>query len=391
MTTATLAGATYGFTLCWALLFSLIATIVLQEMSARLGLATGRGLGEALRTTFRKRFSRAAVVALVIAAIVVGNAAFQSGNLAGAAMGLELLTGAPRGFSTIVMGLAAGAILLLGRYRIVESVLIGLVALMSIVFVACAVSARPSVSELLSGSLLPRIPSGSLLHIVALIGTTVVPYNLFLHASAVARKWGGKKGDFVALRHIRFDTLLAVTLGGVISLSILCAAAMTMSDGSASVAALAAPLERLLGPIGRWLFGAGIAAAGLTSAVTAPLAAAYATAGLLARPMPENGTGFRLIWLLVLVSGILFALIGGSPIQIIVLAQAANGILLPVIAVFLLIAMNDRRQLGAMVNRRAANLAGLMIVAVTAGLGGVKLWQALGQILEYACVTLPAA
>ena len=88
VTTASVAGARFGYALLWALLFSVLATIVLQEMSARLGLVTRAGLGEALRSTFTKPWLRWSCVALVVGAIGFGNAAYEAGNITGAAAGL---------------------------------------------------------------------------------------------------------------------------------------------------------------------------------------------------------------------------------------------------------------------------------------------------------------
>ena len=86
--TASVAGANFGFVLLWALLFSLIATVVLQEMAARLGLVSSSGLAQALRTTFNNPTLNRAAVALVVAAIGVRNAAYEAGNISGAALGL---------------------------------------------------------------------------------------------------------------------------------------------------------------------------------------------------------------------------------------------------------------------------------------------------------------
>jgi NRAMP (natural resistance-associated macrophage protein)-like metal ion transporter len=93
VTTATIAGASYGYTLAWALAFAIVATLVLQEMSARLGVAGGMGLGEALRHRFTGRFGRSLSAALVVAAIMIGNAAYETGNLLGGALGLQSLLG----------------------------------------------------------------------------------------------------------------------------------------------------------------------------------------------------------------------------------------------------------------------------------------------------------
>lgn len=89
VTTASMAGAGYGYTLLWAMLFSILATITLQEMTARLGTQAKMGLGEAIRHKSTNRFLRYVSFALVISAIVIGNAAYESGNLAGAVLGFE--------------------------------------------------------------------------------------------------------------------------------------------------------------------------------------------------------------------------------------------------------------------------------------------------------------
>ena len=90
ITTASIAGAQFGFALLWALLFSALATFLLQEMTARLALVTRQGLAEALRATYRGTWLGTAAVILVVAAVGIGNAAYQTGNITGAAMGLEL-------------------------------------------------------------------------------------------------------------------------------------------------------------------------------------------------------------------------------------------------------------------------------------------------------------
>ena len=90
--TASAVGANFGFVLLWALLFSLIATIVLQEMAARLGLVSGEGLSQALRTTFKNPLLSRIAVLLVVSAIGIGNAAYEAGNISGAALGLQSLT-----------------------------------------------------------------------------------------------------------------------------------------------------------------------------------------------------------------------------------------------------------------------------------------------------------
>ncbi len=185
VTTASVAGARFGHALLWAIVFSIVATIVLQEMSARLGLVSRQGLGEALRSTFPNRLVRGLSILLVLAAIAFGNAAFQAGNITGAAIGLEALTNVSPKVWALVVGVAAFALLASGAYKWIERVLMALVGLMSVVFLTTALIVRPDLGAVLSGMFVPRIPAGSLLTILALIGKPVVPVNLFLHASGV--------------------------------------------------------------------------------------------------------------------------------------------------------------------------------------------------------------
>ena len=381
--TASVIGASYGFALTWALAFSVVATIILQEMSARLGLVTGAGLGESLRSTFSGRIARPIVVVLVIAAIGIGNAAFQTGNIMGGAVGLELLTPVSHEWWALVVGLAAALILAFGGYRRIELWLVGLVGVMSVVFVLTAIMTRPDIRVVLDGIFKPRLPSGSLTSVLALIGTTVVPYNLFLHASAVAEKWGGAGSARQYIRHARIDTIVSVSIGGIITLAIMSTAAMLPAGGKGitNAAAMAEQLEPLLGASAKWFFAVGLFAAGLTSAVTAPLAAAYATAGMLGWEADMRSPRLRAVWATVIAIGMACAVIGESPVKSIIFAQAANGILLPIVAVFLLIAVNRRQLLGSFTNGTLANILGSLVILTAAGLGATKLWDALTKLI----------
>ncbi len=377
VTTATLAGAGYGYTLLWALTFSLLATLVLQEMAARLGLVTGEGLGEAVRRRFTKPAARLLAVALVIAAIAFGNAAYETGNLLGAALGAEAVWGGTAKMWAIVAGVVAYLLLRTGSYRVVERVLIGLVAFMALAFLATAVVVRPPIGPLLAGLFVPRVPdSAGMLYVAGLVGTTVVPYNLFLHASAVRERWDGPED----LPAARIDLGISIGVGALVSMAIVAtSAAMVSRDAEiAGAADMAVQLEPLLGAWARWFFAAGLLAAGLTSAITAPLAAAYATAGALGWPRDLKDPRLRWVWMAVLAAGIVFAGLGVRPVPAILFAQVANGILLPAIAVFLLLAANDRRWMGEKVNGIAANVAGGIVVLVALGLGIRALFAALG-------------
>ncbi|HUG91308.1 MAG TPA: Nramp family divalent metal transporter [Planctomycetaceae bacterium] len=380
VTTATLAGVGYGTALLWALTFSTIATLVLQEMSARLGLVTGAGLGEAVRARFRGAWARAAAVGLVIAAIAIGNAAYETGNLLGAALGVNGVVGGDPRF--VALGIAGFAAILLwtGRYRLIERVLVGMVVVMSLVFLATAVVLLPAAGQLLRHMFVPVLPEDprALVTAVGLIGTTVVPYNLFLHAAAVSEKWGGVEW----LPAARLDLGIAIVLGGLVSMAIMVTSAVTLgADAAAGIASagdMARQLEPLLGSWARVLFAVGLLAAGLTSSITAPLAAAWATAGALGWGRDLRDRRVRAVWGGVIAVGAAFAVSGVRPVPAILFAQVANGLLLPFIAVFLLLAVNDATRMGERRNGLLANIIASIVVLLAAGLGLLAVYRALG-------------
>lgn len=380
--TASKAGAQFGFLLMWAIVFSVLATLVLQEMAARLGLVTGKGLSEALRDGFSNRYFSMLAIALVILAIGFGNAAYESGNISGASMGLAAITPWPANLWALVVGGIAFTILASGRYIVVERGLIALVVVMSGVFLITMLMVRPDVVGMLRGMTLPSLPTGSSLTVMALIGTTVVPYNLFLHSSSVREKWPAGTPMETALGESRRDSLLSISLGGLITLAIMttAAAAFFGGDTAFSAATISQQLEPLLGPAAKYFFAIGLLAAGLTSAITSPLAAAYAVAGALGWQADLADTRFKIIWALVLGFGMLAAALGTRPINAIIFAQAANGFLLPIVAVYLLYVMNSASLLGEYRNRRASNIVGALVVVVVSGLGIFKLLQVFGVV-----------
>jgi len=382
ITTCTIAGARFGTALLWSLVFSVIATIVLQEMTVRLGVIGRMGLGEALRNQFTKPLSRLISVSLVISAIVIGNAAFETGNLLGASlglssMGIENILGSK--LLIILIGILAFAILFHGNYKIIEKSLVSLVIVMSLMFVGTAIIVFPDPLQLLKGLFIPNVPDKSWLTIVGLIGTTVVPYNLFLHASAVQQKW--KTPD--KLKEARTDLSYAVILGGIISMAIVVSAASaylnkdTIPENGSD---LAFQLKPLLGEKANIIIGIGLFAAGISSAITAPLAAAWAAAGIMGWKNDLKSLKFRMTWEFILLSGMTFSLLGFKPIEAILFAQAANGILLPIIAIYLLIIMNNAKLLGNHTNTLKSNVLGIGVAGIAVFLGLRSLLSVFGII-----------
>lgn len=381
--TASRAGAGYGTALLWAVLFSVIATMVLQDMAARVGLAGRRGLAEAIRDSLADPTARVIVLGLIAVTILVGNAAFQTGNLLGASLGVSLLSGLPQEVLVLVVGGFAGALLLTGTYKAIQNVLVALVGLMSIVFLLVAVLTFPSPGDLLSGLFIPSIPDGALLPVLALIGTTVVSYNLFLHASTTMERWPDASKNDDNIRESRSDTVFSVALGGLITAAVVVSASPLLGQGAeaADAATVAQRLEPLLGRAAPLFFGLGLFAAGLTSAITAPLAGAYAASGALGWGSDLKSPRFRMLWAFVLLTGIVCGVtLGASPYQVILLAQAGNGIVLPLTLVLLLIVVNRERIMGKYCNSRLANVLGVIVVLVISGLSIRQLARVLGLL-----------
>ena len=359
VTTCTMAGVKSGYGLLWAMVFSMVATLILQEMSARLGWVTRKGLGEAINSTFTSGLTRIIVFFVIIGAIVIGNAAYEAGNLSGGILGLELLFKPARYWPVLIGGLAF-ILLLLGNYKLIEKVLVTLVITMTVCFLMTAVLVQPDLTAILQG-FVPDLKDMDVLLVLGLIGTTVVPYNLFLHASTVSKKWSAESD----IADIRLENRVSIIMGGLISMLIIITAAATrgQADAVGNASDLAKQLEPLFGSAAPILMGIGLLAAGLSSGLTAPLAAAWAAKGLFGWKEDEKDIKFRAVWMTILVIGIIVTLTGANMILIIRFAQITNAILLPCIAGFLLYLVNQQKLMQAYSNGLLQNiLAGLIII-----------------------------
>ncbi|MBO6881691.1 Nramp family divalent metal transporter [Winogradskyella sp.] len=373
VTLCTLAGVNFGYALLWALVLSVLATIVLQEMAARLGIVSQKGLSEVIREEIKSPVARGLAIGLILSAIVVGNAAYEAGNISGGALGVQTLFGNPEivigssNFTVIpfFIGVVAFILLFIGNYKILEKTLVALVILMSLAFLTTAIITKPDILEVAKGMLIPKFPDKSILTIIGLIGTTVVPYNLFLHASLAKTKWQSKSD----LSYARKDTIIAVILGGLVSMCIIISASAIPHQDISNASDLAKGLKPLFGVNAKYFLSIGLFAAGITSAITAPLAAAFVASGCLGWKANLKSPRFRAVWMFILVLGVIFSSIGFKSIEIIKFAQVANGLLLPIIAGFLLWVMNKRIVLGNYTNSKLQNVFGIIILIITIFLG----------------------
>ena len=329
VTTCTVSGASYGYTLLWALLFSTISVIVLQSMASKLGIVKKVGLGEALREKYTGKGVRILLAILVIGAVFIGNVAYETGNISGGILGLQAIWPS------------------LGKMK-------------------------PNFGEVLKGLFVPRVPqmNRAWFYVTGLIGTTVVPYNIYLHASSSAKKWGHEQDKNEALSTSLTDSILSIGLGGIISMCIVITAAVCYDgSGTAAIANGKAMAEQLKPILGNWAtvaFGIGLFAAGMSSAITAPLAAAFASSGILGWGEDMKKKRFMAIWGIVLLFGLVaVCTIGASPTEIILFAQAANAFLLPITAILLMIVCNDKKYMDGHNNGIVINILGVIVLALT--------------------------
>ena len=335
VTTSASAGAEFGYTLIWALLFSTVACYVLQESSARLFSVTGKTLGETIRTEYASRKATGWIPALALISILTGCVAFEAGNIVGAAAGMSLLTSTiPHWVTVLTIGGLSGLVLWLGTTRQIANFLGMIVAVMGLCFFITAFLVPHDPVKLFLNAITPSIPKGSGIVVLGLIGTTVVPYNIFLGSGLKHNQSFGE---------MRTSLLLAIGIGGLISVAILLTA--TSISGSFTFEKLAQTLSESLGYGGYLLLGIGLLCAGISSTLTAALAASVTAKSILitknsAGLWREKGVRYRSVWITVLSTGTLFGLLRLQPEPVIILAQALNGLILPVIAVILFLLMN---------------------------------------------------
>lgn len=366
LATASSAGAIYKLDLTWALVFATVACIVLQEMAARMAVVNNRSLSAILRD---QRIKWPAW--FVGFSVILGCAAYEAGNILGAISGIGVLLNINIQLLTVMVGLTAGGILWFGGISFVAKILGALVAVMGLVFVGVALQIDIPAHDLAQGALIPSIPSGSGWLVLGLIGTTIVPYNLFL---------GSGLGRGRALHEMRFGLITSVTLGGLISIAILITG--TQISELTSFLDLARLLGNELGPWAYILMGSGLFAAGLTSSITSPLAAAVISQDLFTY---KNNTHrvilYRLGWMVVLITGMIFGLLEAKPLPVILAAQALNGLILPIVGVVLIIRTNDPALLGDHINSKWLNILSFLVLEILLLIGLNNLWNALDKAM----------
>jgi NRAMP (natural resistance-associated macrophage protein)-like metal ion transporter len=379
LTTYSVMGAETGLTLLWIFPITILILAVVQEMVARLGVITGQGLSDLIRERFGVRWTAFAMVVLLVA-----NVANTIANLAGAAAALDIF-GVPKWLTVPIVAVAIWGLVLFASYRIVERVFLG-VMIVFFAYPVAAVIATPDWTPVARAFVTPTVSFDptTLLLMVAVVGTTITPYMQFYLQSAVAEKGIGEE----ELRMEQADAVLGSVWTNLIAVFIVVAAAAAVAAGAGSTIASAADAAKALEPVaGTWaeaLFGIGLFGASVLAATIMPISTAFVICEAFGW---ESGVGKRFgdapiffgIYTFVLAVGAVVVLLVAESalVPIIVGSQNLQGLLLPVVLVFLVLLVNDRRLMGSHANGRWTNLLAWGSVAVVIALDAVLLGVAL--------------
>lgn len=359
VTTCVMAGTKYGYALLWAMMISTLATILLQSFAVKTGIITGKSIENNFMETTKESFFSIVFALLITTAIVVGNTAYEAGNLSGAYMGFDLImNGNSNGkiIILVIISIVATIILLIEKTRIIISLMGVLVAIMSLAFVSSAIGLGIDAKQVFSAFLKPSLPNNDWLMVASIIGTTIVPYNIYLHASLAAKTWKDTTGIPNAIR----DAVIFIAIGGCISGCIIITASHFPSQNLSDILGLRISLENLMGKNAHLLLGAGLFAAGLSSAVTAPLAASMIIQNLFS--WKDNEVKVKLIRVVIVLLGMVISISRYKPLTIIWIAQIANGLLLPITVIILLATVNKRDIMGKYILDFKMKMAGAVVL-----------------------------
>jgi len=354
ITTYSLAGARFGYELLWVLLVTQLALLVTQEIGARMGLATGQGLTGLIRERFGLRWAALAAITMIIA-----NLGSTVSEFAGIAAALSLF-GVPQALSALLAAVAVMALIGAGSFSRVQYGFVAIGVLVSGAYLISAVLASPDWGQAFHNLLIPQgaFDGAYMLAVVGVVGTTITPWGQqFIQAYVVDKRL--RPEDMSAER---IDVLIGVFITNVVGAFIVIACAATLYANGifniTSAADAAQDLEPIAGNVAALLFAIGLLAASLLGLGVVPLASAYTAAEVFGW---EQGVGWRIreapafYGLIAFFIGFaaLFMLIPGLPlIQVMFGAQVLNGLLLPIILVFVMLLVGDRKIMGNLVSGR---------------------------------------
>ena len=362
------AGAKFGYQLIWVMVLLIVSFAVVQEMCSRLGAATGRGLLDLIRERFGVDWTLFA-----IGIIIIANGGVTITEFVGIGAATELL-GISRYISVPIAAAALWYLVIFGSYARVEKIFL----LMTLVFFSypiAAIMAKPDWNAVAQGTFVPtiRFEPEFIFILVGLLGTTLTPYIQVFQQSSIVERGASRK----RYGQERLDSYFGSAFSNLMSISMIIATAATLYLAGHheidSAADAARALEPVAGASAMTLFAVGLLGASLLAGGVLPLATSYAISEAFGIPKGVNldyrrGKVFFGLFTAFIVLGATAALIPGIPIfPLLVGIQVLNGVLLPIILVFILILINDERLMAALRNGPVNNTLGwVTVVLITA-------------------------
>lgn len=275
------AGSEFGYSLLWVVTLSTLMLIVLQHNAAHLGIATGMCLAEATTRHLPRPVGRALLGTAYLACIATAMA-----EVLGGAIALQMLFGLPLRAGCLIVAAASMTMLLTSSYKKAERWIIAFVSVVGLSFLAELAMVQVDWHQATTSWVVPSVPAGAVPVVTSILGAVVMPHNLFLHSEVIQSMHFEGQGEKVVeqrLRYELFDTLFSMGVGWAInSAMVILAAATFFSRGIVvdDLAAAAATLSPILGPASSTIFAVALLFAGLSSSVTAGMAAGTVTAGM---------------------------------------------------------------------------------------------------------------
>lgn len=375
ITAATVAGVNFGYELLWAVGFSVISLLILMEMSSRIGIVGKKNFMEASIAIIPDNKVWKYFVNIVAGLSVVTVAfAFEAGNIIGSSLGLGDILGINQFFSALIVGSLALSTVFLGSAKVLEKIMLTFVSLMGLMFVITMIVTGPNILSILSGLFIPSVPEGGAISTIALIGTTIIGINLILHSITSKNKWN----QATDMGDAKFDILVNVLIGGLITLSIVITSATVLFGSGVEVNSplvFSMQLEPVLGSWARIVGGLGIFAAGLSSAIAVPFTLQTIFGSLFNWEGGRQSSQAKVLGTIAVVFGTVLAMLDARPVQIITTAQVTSGFTLPLIAILLVLACNNKKVLGEATNTLVQNILGVIAAVVSLGLGSWGLFN----------------
>lgn len=359
------AGALFGYGQLWTVPVMCLLLIVAQETAARMGCVTGKGFASLIREQFGVRMSTLAMLALLIS-----NTTVTLSEFAGIASGFALF-GIPAYVSVPIAAVAIWALTMSGSYHRIEKILL-LISCAFVTYVVAGVMVGPDWGDALNATLIPRFSTDPQYFsvLVANIGTTIAPWMIFLAQSNVVEK-NARAED---LPYQRIDTVTGSVVASAISwFIILTTGAVLFPAGIAVNGAedAASALAPLVGPYAEALFGAGLVGASFLAACVLPgitssaICEAFGWERGADRSWQEAPVYRGIITAIIFLSAVIVIVPNVNLFGIMMLAQVVNGVLLPVLLVFMVLIAEDRHVMGRFANGRIWNgLTWFTIIAV---------------------------